>query len=138
MSIEAIFRGKCEDTNEWVYGYYTFYGRSRGVHPAIITGTDKGCVIPKFIDNKTRGMFTGLTDINGKMIFEGDIIRAVHCREELNVSFVEFESGVYWCRLISGHFIDLCETLPEQHDECALEVIGNIYENPELLIGGID
>lgn len=75
MSIEAILRGKCEDTKEWVYGYYTLYGRSRGVHHAIITGTDKVCVIPKFIDRKTRGMFTGLADMNDKMTYEGDIIR---------------------------------------------------------------
>lgn len=67
--------------------------------------------------------FTGLKDKNGKDIFEGDIIHA-ESKDGENVNYdevVEFKGGAYY---------PVCE-VPEK--ENWFEVIGNIYENPNLL-----
>ena len=67
--------------------------------------------------------YTGLKDKNGKEIFEGDII----CNNNANWE-VGFDEGGYWMRQQEGQhkFIFINEA---QHSE----VIGNLYENPELL-----
>ena len=143
---EILFRGKAINRDEgyhrtkykngdWVYGLITrLYDERFENLPAEMTNTSGISGIE--IDYKTIGQYTGLTDKNGKKIFEGDIINAYHNRDLLNVSYVVFNRGEFWCELISGNFIDCCETLPEQETECGIEIIGNIYDNPELLKRG--
>lgn len=70
--------------------------------------------------------YTGLKDKNGKMIFEGDIVRdTVYGWTET----VEIKVQSDGCWLFSGYHSYISE-------EKQLEVIGNIYENKELLEGG--
>ncbi|MCM1009133.1 MAG: YopX family protein [Ruminococcus flavefaciens] len=142
MNREILFRGQHRRKGEkvrldgtpveskWVYGGVCQYnGKS-----AIIYQTEPE--ISKFlVYADTLGQYTGLTDKNGRKIFEGDIIRVVHNKEELNTSYIYFEDGAYWCKLISGHFIDGFETLFDQKSECGLEIIGNVFDNAELLKG---
>lgn len=73
MSREILFRGKTEQ-GEWVYGYYCLSSNNNGFHPSIITGTERGCFIPEFVNPSTVGQYTGLTDKNGTRIFEHDIV----------------------------------------------------------------
>lgn len=61
--MRQLCRGKEENTGEWVYGYYTLYPKCNGLHPCILTGTESGCVIPKFIDLDTLGSCTDMVDI---------------------------------------------------------------------------
>ena len=71
--------------------------------------------------------YTGLKDNNGKEIYEGDILRAIkNCltKEGETVKVVNFERGCF----MSGD-VDLIISVEGFHPE----IIGNIYENPELL-----
>jgi uncharacterized phage protein (TIGR01671 family) len=77
---------------------------------------------------------TGLKDKNGKLIYEGDVVNGT-CGVywgEMIVKFNENEAKFYMYR-IDKRYTDLHFHGKNQEDNFELEVIGNIYENPELL-----
>ena len=133
---EILFRGKRVDNGEWVEGSL-LKGKKGDADCAIIVpekelqaiGLDFCGECNRPYDKsfevfpETVGQFTGLTDKNGKKIFEGDIIRSNSER-----GYIEYypndcafdvvdDHGFYW--LIS--------------EMSNIEVIGNIHDNPELL-----
>jgi len=72
--------------------------------------------------------FTGLKDKKGKEIYEGDIVKGGDCSGNFEVVFGEYYSECY-----SRHFGWKINTeWTEEFNWEKLEVIGNIYENPEL------
>jgi uncharacterized phage protein (TIGR01671 family) len=78
--------------------------------------------------------FTGLRDKNGKEIYEGDVIEATSENYDDPIVFEvkPTEGGTYlFPEEMANEFIPLLEDADDQ--ECQLKVIGNIYENPELL-----
>ena len=117
------FRGKTQD-GEWVYGYYL---------PSIYEDVDIITVLEDFNLNQknyavlkeTVGQFTGLTDKNGKEIYEGDI-----ATDGENIYTVEFSMWSYafvWDKHGSQNNFHF-----EKSDNQEMELIGNIYDNPEL------
>ena len=70
--------------------------------------------------------YTGLKDKNGREIFEGDIILFKYHKEDIKAEVV-FKMGTFCISLKEGSY-PLCEYI---HQE--LEIIGNKFENPELL-----
>ena len=123
---EILFRGKATRTNLWVYGYYTTnYGTGR---PQIREKAE--CCFTEVIP-ETVGQYTGLTDKNGKKIFEGDIVKA---KDGLSNDLFEFYGYVdhkYGSFVIVGECITHFRWL-----DYDVEVIGNIHDNPEFLKDG--
>ena len=127
---EILFRGKITQ-DEWVYGFYENVKLEEAtIH--YING--------KIVSSKTVGQFTGLTDKNGKKIFEGDIVKAIQTeydedKEQQPIVFevigeMIFEDGCFGLR--AKHFVDFYAPM-WQEDNVELEVIGNVHDNPELL-----
>lgn len=116
------FRGKDRRTGKWFYGNLyvkDIYGRTHICTP------ERGCFD---IDPGTVGQFIGLYDKDGKEIYEGDIL-------DFNGIIVEirFVRGVF-AFLVKG---DLDEELcGDCRTDLFAKVIGNVYENPDILKGG--
>ena len=70
--------------------------------------------------------FTGLTDKNGKEIYEGDVLR---CNDTFREA-VHYSGDGFWSST------DMATFRVRLSDWATLEVIGNIYENPKLLTYG--
>ena len=117
------FRGKTQD-GEWVYGYYL---------PSIYEDVDIITVLEDFNLNQknyavlkdTVGQFTGLTDKNGKEIYEGDI--ATDGKYIYTVEFSMWSCAFVWDKHGSQNNFHF-----EKGDKQEMELIGNIYDNPEL------
>jgi hypothetical protein len=137
---EIIFRAKRKDNGEWVYGYYARFETIREVFYVIYTDCAddySGGLLAHCYDVKpeTVGQYTGLTDKNGTKIFEGDIVKTKYGRL---CEVVWFSSNRYQSWGLKP--LETKHRYPDAYDMWAsnnLEVIGNIYDNPELLEGNI-
>lgn len=134
---QILFRGKRVDNGEWVCGY--LYRLSERLNPFIMFINSNAESHEVILE--TVGQFTGLCDKNGNKIFEGDIL------ETAGPDGADYQDVVHF-----GHFNDddnhgneyigfyvklgnyttsLLEMPLGKHNYCY--VIGNIYDNPELL-----
>lgn len=141
---EILFRGKpkneveykvlrelCEDDckNGFVYGSLIVNRNKCYICTMIIQfRSGIGSYIPTMIEviPETVGEYTTLTDKNGTKIFEGDIVLLKGDEEPYQVAFDES------CFQVYGNSI--CYVMDNFYDH-DIEVIGNIYDNPELLEG---
>lgn len=122
---EILFRGKFG--NEWKYGFLS-------IEP-------KGLVIKEpyknnssnvwHIESDTIGQYTGFTDKNGAKIFEGDICSFCNTDGDsygvIKYDTNETEFAIVYDSIYTG--------LGRQYHSRDIEVIGNIYDNPELMKG---
>lgn len=123
---EILFRGKRTMNDEWVEGYYSedSYELGRG---SFICDSD----FDYTVYFESVGQFTGLYDKNGKRIFEGDILSGLFLFGLSVNAVVKFQYGAFgleWCRAgikTFDAFTSICYV--------EYEVLGNIYDNPELL-----
>lgn len=129
---EILFRGKQEDNNEWIYGgalHQTDCYGDKVDKWFIIDGThtnDYDIGEPIRVIPETIGQYTGLTDKNGKKIFEGDIVHGYW-----NTKFLIFFD--LCCLQFRAKLSDGTEKDIDYYgDSKNLEVIGNIHDNPEL------
>lgn len=123
---EILFRGKRTDNGEWVEGY--LYRISEELNPFIML---KNAEDESYeVDPETIGRYTGSIDKNRTKIFEGDIVRAITHLTEIYVEAVTFKNGAFWYK--NWSWIKFGFKFGK------IEVIGNIYDNPELLEGKND
>ena len=87
------------------------------------------------VDKNTLGQFTGLLDKNGKEIYEGDIIfsQKCDCRAILHKVEYNVDNAMFVAKPIQGWDFDYCQIRKDWIDKYGKEVIGNIYDNLELL-----
>ena len=139
---KILFRGKRVDNGEWLYGDL--------LHDKFLLSNEKICQIYDMNSNLTHrqnivlpetiGQYTGLSDKNRTKIFEGDIVNILGNQDVANWKDVNYNALIAF---IDGGFCAINGTL-EEHGfrryalarmDFDLEVIGNIYDNPELLGG---
>lgn len=132
MSREIIFRAKSKSTNTWLYG--DLLRNELGafaVVPPFKMNMSNECNLYE-VDEETVGQFTGLTDKNGKEIYEGDIV--TFTKEIINGVIFQ-EKGFVKYRPDCAMFVLQSDTGDEILSYCTrhIEVIGTIYDNANLL-----
>ena len=98
----------------------------------IMGETEEEVITPYGIDNIILMQYTGLKDKNGREIYEGDIVE-FNFFNELKKGIIKFYGGAFWID-VKGEDIPIL--LGTGIEGCECEVIGNVYENPELLKEG--
>ena len=128
---EILFRGKRTDCEAWVEGDLIQAFRGNQLSSCSIMPNTPTAYCWK-VDPKTVGQYIGLTDKNGKKIFEGDIVERVSDGEQAVISWLKYFAcfGLSFDGWCCG-FDDYDDNLPSD-----FEVIGNIHDNPDILKGG--
>lgn len=149
MKREILFRGKRLDNGEWVYGYYCKTAFRSTIIPSM--GIDRNGIRHIEVDPDTVGQFSGMIDKMGKRIFEDDIVRAtdydvfaeafvVRYGRCGGVQNVDHEVGYvgFYVEPVGIGAAELLEfgirtDILYWMNEYEMEVVGNAFENPELL-----
>lgn len=131
---DILFRGKQTDNGEWVEGYYLNQRESLTDKKACYIASNNGYGFNYIsVIHETVCQFTGLYNENDKKVFEGDIIKCkVHEMNGYRVrrGVVEYHGVGFIMNLDPNSWYD------QKNISFDCEVIGNIYDNPELLKGG--
>lgn len=135
---EILFKAKRTDNGEWVEGYYAFASEILCKNNVHVIFTGDGFNWWHEVDPETVCQYTGLTDKNGKKIFEDDILRIAKKSDGMggyyfppleypvNVS-VKFDLCAYMWETIGDEKYYISFPDAWCHYEC--EVIGNIHDN---------
>ena len=122
---EIKFRGKYGN-NLWLYGSLVTRNRNNN---GIQERNSSAAIL---VDDGSIGQYTGMNDSTGKEIYEGDIVRTSDNDDELAV--VKWDEEDLRFTVTHGNVVN---GLGEGYYSREVEVIGNMYDNPELL-GGAD
>lgn len=134
MEDRYLYKAKRKDNREWVIGFYAYINKKHYIYTGQLIHSGLYDIAERFeVDPSTICQCTGLKDKNGKLIWENDICD----RKEEYLEIVKYnngdwtldysyskgkESGYCYCNL--GFY-----ALERNY----VEVIGNIFDNPELL-----
>jgi uncharacterized phage protein (TIGR01671 family) len=122
---EIKFRAKDLLTGEWHYSRDNWLEQLFSPKLYDCTGEYPGSDKPS-IDPSTVGQFTGMVDRNKREIYEGDVVATV-------VNGCRYVQEVVWSDITNGFSFRSHGCGPMFHKPSCMEVIGNIYDNPELL-----
>lgn len=129
---EILFRGKRTDNGEWVYGVPIKDSHGETVMVESVYECEEyncrgaNCL---YVNENTVEQYTGLTDKNGKTIFEGDIVKG-HWGTLFTIFYHEAR-----LQLRTRSQLGIERDIDYYQGYNDIEVIGNIYDNTELLRG---
>ena len=130
---EILFKAKRIDNGEWIEGGFCQSTNGR----SFLVGVSKRGYIDGFeMIPETICQYTGLTDKNGTKIWENDILKGLFLHGMEVTAVVIFKDGAFGLKWSRGNveefspFTSICNV--------SFEVIGNIFDNPELLEGGAE
>lgn len=126
---EILFRGKRTDNGEWIKGnvLQTDDGECYIATSCLIGTSDEPLMVAAYkVDTESICQFIGLMDKNGKQIWENDIVRI---GANTLVRWNEKYAG--WCLTQRGWMYE--HFFGEAIDNLDCEVVGNIFDNPELM-----
>lgn len=154
MSREILFKAKRADNGEWVMGGSIIQFLDDGVRSFYMPQFNEKCIcehdeitdgILKFedtrfykVDGDTICQYTGLTDKNGNKIWENDIVKFPDCEMSTESGygdcFINAGKVAYDTESMSYFFtdritVDMSDIIIKEE----VEVLGNIFDNPELL-----
>lgn len=137
MNREIKFRGKRKDNKKWVFGNYfiTKYDNTTKIRQQL----QDYSLYSHDVLSETVGQFTGLHDKNGKEIYEEDVVKITNKNSKV-IPIKPLIAQIVWSEeylayiLITTSVKDAFENLGDYIDY-DIEVIGNVFENPELLGG---
>ena len=133
---EILFKGKKKDNGEWIEGYLMnggMPGEKRIFIGKLVIG--KWTVTAdEFdeVDPDTICEYTGLTDKNGKEIWENDIVEA-WSQGSRAIGTVKQRVDGLWIMSPAWQNHEFWELKPNSNGETTVEVLGNAFDNPELL-----
>lgn len=133
MNREIKFRGKTPD-GKWITGSETFIRDGDGVW------LSDGCDVVKVIED-TVGQFTGLCDANGREIYEGDVIKSKFNNIHHVIGYND-NRGAFTATMINKYMDNTdglkteCNSEQRWITEWSKIIVGNIYDNLEILKGG--
>jgi len=146
--MEILFRGKPDIDQEWleemeltldehmenltsanykngfVYGQLVYSGKQPYIVGEVVESTDEWITFEYWIPVKpeTVGQYTGLKDKNSKKIFEGDVLYDDYWEA---YGIVVFDDG--------GFRVNICDLLEDLFEFTDCPIVGNKWDNPELL-----
>jgi uncharacterized phage protein (TIGR01671 family) len=137
---EILFRGKRKDNGEWVEGYLL---KVKTLSPSSNKWVERTLILvnqDEFYEvlPDTVGQYTGLTDKNGKKIFEGDIILfedecpnnyEYHDCTEMRCGVIDFDCGEFY--LTNRIAVEMTDLVYD--NKLDGQIVGNIHDHPELL-----
>ena len=121
-----IFNG--ETNSVWIYGFYLKRGTYGDPGPQAHIFVYENGYEGYRVEAETIGQFTGLLDKDGREIYEDDIISF----DDGNIGIVEFTRG---CFVVKYGKDNVTRSLYEIHNWSNVKILGNRFENPELLVG---
>lgn len=131
MSREILFRAKRKSDGEWIFGNL------------LQTNNDGICIIQNHVphhllknyevDTETVCQYIGLTDKNGSKIFEGDIVKISDDEDEIYT--IEWDNDTARFVILQRGSV-MCDF--DNYWGYEIEVISNIFDNPELLDGSTE
>ena len=143
MNNRYLFRAKRIDNGEWMEGFYALIGKkhviiskeSEGYYTESVEERHGNEIVNA--DPSTICQCTGLRDKHGKLILEHEIVRECYSEYIGEVKFGVHEKGYGW-------YIEWISEMSKFYrvdflywqKEVSLEVVGNIFDNPELLKAG--
>lgn len=127
MSREIKFRAKCARTGEWKYGFLSN-------HSTLTINS-----VRLKIDQETIGQYTGLKDKNGKEIYEGYIVKIIDLNQNVIVKSIGInvlrnaDDEYFYEPSFHSIFVKAKQNAITITDGSKCEVVGNIYQNQDLL-----